>query len=417
MLLTTVELKEAILMALSSLRQNKLRSFLTILGVMIGVSSVIGLASVINGLNGAIEQEIEQFGSTAIIDIDRFPPDTEWDDLTDEERRRPYMKVGEALAIRENCPSIDGVAPMNHYWQPGGNIVKYKNRKAMRVEYIGTWPDFLKVKAKDMAEGRFISEVDVHQSGWVCVIGQSIANTLFEHQSGLGERVRINGREFTVVGVFEKIESNFGNERENNLVAIPLSTYEKIHPDDEALSLAVRAASPELLEQAKEEVINALRVHRKVAFDEENNFHLMTQDYMRERAETITNYIYLAMLVITSVGLMVGGIGVMNVMLVSVTERTREIGVRKAIGARRSNIVAQFLTEAMTLSGAGGVIGIIFGIAAGLGINAIIGFPLSLSIFWMFLGFVVSVSVGLVSGVYPALKAARLDPIEALRYE
>lgn len=417
MLLTTVELKEAILMALSSLRQNKLRSFLTILGVMIGVSSVIGLASVINGLNGAIEQEIEQFGSTTIIDIDRFPPNTDWDDLTDEERRRPYMEVGEALAIRENCPSIDGVAPMNHYWEPGGNVVKYKNRKAMQVEYIGTWPDFLKVKAKDMAEGRSISEVDVHQRGWVCVIGQSIASTLFEHQSGLGERVRINGREFTVIGVFEKTESNFGNERENNLVAIPLSTYEKIHPDDEALSLAVRAASPELLERAKEEVINALRVHRKVAFDEENNFHLMTQDYMRERAETITNYIYLAMLVITSVGLMVGGIGVMNIMLVSVTERTREIGVRKAIGARRSNIVAQFLTEAMTLSGAGGVIGIIFGIAAGLGINAIIGFPLSLSIFWMVLGFVVSVSVGLVSGVYPALKAARLDPIEALRYE
>lgn len=417
MFMTTVELRDAIIMALSSLRQNKLRSFLTILGVMIGVSSVIGLASVINGLNGAIEQEIEQFGSTTIIDIDRFPPDTDWDDLTEEERRRPFMEVGEAMAIKENCPSVDGVAPMNHYWAPGGNVVKYGSKKATQVEFIGTWPDYLKVKAKDMAEGRFISEVDLRQRGWVCVIGNSIATTLFEHQSGVGRQVRLNGREFTVIGVFERVESNFGNERENNMVAIPLSTFEKIHPEDEALSLAARAASPELLDQAREEIINALRVHRKVAFDQENNFHLMTQDYMRERAETITNYIYLAMLVITSVGLMVGGIGVMNIMLVSVTERTREIGVRKAIGARRSNIVAQFLTEAMTLSGAGGVIGIIFGIAAGLGINALIGFPLSLSIFWMLLGFAVSVSVGLVSGVYPAMKAARLDPIEALRYE
>lgn len=404
-------------MALSSLRQNKLRSFLTILGVMIGVSSVIGLASVINGLNGAIEEEIDQFGSTTIIDIDRFPPDTDWDDLTEEERRRPHMKVGEALAIKEGCPSVDGVAPMNHHWAPGGNVVKYKNKKATRVRYVGTWPDFMKVKAKDMAEGRFISDIDVRQRGWVCVLGSSIAETLFDRGSGVGKQVRVNGREFTVIGVLEEVESNFGNEMENNLVAIPLSTFAKLHPEDEALSLAARAASSELLEQAKEEIINVLRIHRKVAFDEENNFHLMTQDYMRERADTITNYIYLAMLVITSVGLMVGGIGVMNIMLVSVTERTREIGVRKAIGARRSNIVAQFLTEAMTLSGTGGVIGILLGIGAGVGINAIIGFPLSLSLFWMFLGFVVSVSVGLVSGVYPALKAARLDPIEALRYE
>ncbi len=417
MVLTTVELREAILMALSSLRENKLRSFLTILGVMIGVSSVIGLASVINGLNGAIEQEIEQFGATTIIDIDRFPPDTNWDDLTDEERRRPHMEIGEALAIRENCPSVDGVAPMNHYWARGGNVVKYGSKKAMQVRFIGTWPDFLKVKAKDMAEGRFISEVDERQRGWVCVLGHSIASTLFEDRSAVGEDVRVNGRKFTVIGVLEKVDSNFGNEMENNLVAIPLSTFQKIHPEDEALSLSVKAVSPELVGQAKEEIINALRVHRKVAFNEENNFYLMTQDYLRERAEKITNYIYLAMLVITSVGLMVGGIGVMNIMLVSVTERTREIGVRKAIGARRSNIVAQFLTEAMTLSGTGGVIGIFFGVAVGLGINAIIGFPLSLSVFWMVLGFVVSVSVGLVSGVYPALKAAGLDPIEALRYE
>jgi len=229
--------------------------------------------------------------------------------------------------------------------------------------------------------------------------------------------VRVNGDLFTVIGVLEEVDSNFGNDMANKMVIIPLSTKEKLQPWDKALSLAARAESLEKLDQAKEEITNALRIYRRVAFNEENNFAFMTQDYLKEQVEDITGYIYVAMIIITSVGLMVGGIGVMNIMLVSVTERTREIGVRKAIGAKRSNIVVQFLTEAMTLSGAGGVIGVIFGVVAGVGINAAIGFPVSLPIFWVLTGFGVAVSVGLVSGVYPALKAAMLDPIEALRYE
>jgi len=417
MMLTSVEVRDAIAMALSSLKANKMRSFLTILGVLIGVSSVIGLASIISGLNGAMQQEISQFGSATIVQIDRFPPNTDYDDLTDEERNRPWLTAGEALAIRDNCPSVDGVAPMNHYWAPGGNIVKYKNRKASNVEYIGTWPDFLKVKDKSMARGRFISQSDEDRRSAVCVIGHSISRNLFEEGEPIGKEVRINGNRFTVIGVLDEVESNFGNDLENNLVAIPLSIYEKIHPWDEALTLAARAASVSVFEQAKEEMINALRVYRRVPFNKENNFAFFTQEYLQEQIDNITKYIYIAMIIITSVGLMVGGIGVMNIMLVSVTERTREIGVRKAIGAKRANIILQFLTEAMTLSGVGGIIGVILGIVAGLGINALIGFPLSLSLFWVVIGFVVSVSVGLVSGVYPAFKAALLDPIEALRYE
>jgi len=196
-----------------------------------------------------------------------------------------------------------------------------------------------------------------------------------------------------------------------------MTTYSKLIPREKELLLQVRAISREHLDQAKEEIIAALRVFRKVPFDKPNDFGLSTQDQFKEEAEGITDVIYIIMIVITSVGLAVGGIGVMNIMLVSVTERTREIGVRKAIGAKRSNIILQFLTEAMSLAGLGGVIGVVVGVGLGMILNSSFGFPVALPVFWIIVGFAVSVSVGLVSGVYPAIKAARLDPIEALRYE
>jgi putative ABC transport system permease protein len=416
MMLTSVEIKDAVLMALSSLRSNKLRSFLTILGVLIGVSSVIGLASIINGLDGAMAQEIDSIGSN-IIDIERFGHDVDWSSLTEAERNRPEITVGEAVAIRDNCPSVEGVAPMNHYWAPGGNVAKYKNRKATNIGLMGTWPDFLKVKDKNVSAGRFITDIDEQQRAMVVVLGHDVAKTLFEDENPIDKEVRVNGNRFSVIGVLEEISSNFGNSYENNKVAIPLSTFEKLHPWDEALSLMARAKSFELIDQAKEEIIGALRVYRRVPFGSENNFHLSTQDSIKEQVSNITRYIYLAMIIITSVGLMVGGIGVMNIMLVSVTERTREIGIRKAIGAKRSNIILQFLTEATTLSAVGGIVGVIIGVLGGIGLNAALGFPLSISLFWIIVGFAVSVSVGLVSGIYPAAKAAWLDPIEALRYE
>jgi putative ABC transport system permease protein len=416
MLLTAVELKDAVMMALSSLRANKLRSGLTILGVLIGVSSVIGLAAIIDGLNGAMDREIDSLGSN-IIDIDRYPIGTDYDELTEEERAYPFLTVGEARAIQEHCPSVDGVAPMNHYWAPGGNVAKYKKRKATRHALLGTWPDFMEVKDKEVVAGRFIGELDVNQRAMVCVLGDGIKETLFPDENAIDREIRINGNRFLVIGVLEKIASNFNETYENNKIMIPLSTFEKLHPWDEALTLAARAVSYEQMETAKEEIIDVLRVYRKVAFNKENNFALITQDTFKDEIANITQYIYLAMLIITSVGLMVGGIGVMNIMLVSVTERTREIGVRKAIGAKSANVLLQFLTEAMTLSGVGGVIGIIVGALLGIGANSAFGFPVSIPLFWVVVGFMVAVTVGLVSGMYPAWKASRLDPIEALRYE
>ncbi|UCG62748.1 MAG: ABC transporter permease [Candidatus Zixiibacteriota bacterium] len=417
MILTWVEVKEGIILALASLKANKLRSGLTILGVMVGVGSVIAMASIVDGLDGAVKEDIDAQGVNTII-VDRFPPNTNYHDLSKEERKRPYMEVGEAMAIRGNCPHVDGVAPMNHWWQfPEGNEVKYMNRKGNNPAIMGTWPDFMKVKNASMEAGRFISDLDLQFRRTVCVLGNDLARALFEEEDPVGAEIRVNNNRFEVVGVLAKQESNFNQERDNNKVILPLTTYEKIHPWDEALTLWVRSNDIESMELAIEEVISALRIHRRVAFNEPNNFYLGTQESQKEMVEDITKWLYLAAIIITSVGLMVGGIGVMNIMLVSVTERTREIGVRKAIGAKRSNILMQFLTEATTLSGTGGVIGIAFGVLIGMGINVWAGFPLSISLFWVVLGFVVAVSVGLISGVYPAMKAARLDPIEALRYE
>jgi putative ABC transport system permease protein len=416
MILTLVEVRDAVEMALSSLKSNKLRAGLTILGVMIGVSSVIGMASIINGLNGAMDREIDSLGSN-VIWITKYPPNVDHDQLTDEDRNRPPITSGEAEAILASCPAVDGVSPQNYYFKPGGNDVKYKNRKGNQPMIMGAWPDFLRVNNRSVSAGRFFSESDQQFRLSVCVIGADLAASLFEEDDPIGKDIRVNGNLFTVIGVFEKVKSSFGNDQLNSLVAMPLSTFEKIHPWEKELFLATRAANFAFIDQAQEEIIASLRVYRKVPFNKDNDFYLSTQQQFKDMIGNITKYIYLAMIVITSVGLMVGGIGVMNIMLVSVTERTREIGVRKAIGAKRSNITLQFLTEAMTLSGTGGVIGIICGIGLGLGVNALLGWPLSLPIFWIFLGFTVAVSVGLISGIYPAIKAARLDPIEALRYE
>jgi len=416
MLLSPTEIRDAILMALSSVMANKFRSFLTILGVMVGVGSVISMASVIDGLSLAADAEIDMMGNNVII-VDRFGPNVDYDKLSEDERNRPWPTEEEAKVILEKCPTVANVAPQNHWRFPGGNVLKYKNRKFSNPTFNGTWPDLIEVRNTDMRKGRFFTQTDIQFRTSVCVIGIDIENVLFPNENSLGKRVRLNGKEFEVVGVYESAESNFGNDYWNRLISIPLSTYAKWLPYDKALTLEVAAASRQEMDQAKEEIISALRIHRKVPFGKPNTFYLSTQDQFKEQADSITDVIYIIMIVITSVGLLVGGIGVMNIMLVSVTERTREIGVRKAIGAKRSNIILQFLTEAMSLSGVGGVIGVVAGVTLGMILNSSFGFPVTLPVFWIVVGFGVSVSVGLISGVYPAIKAARLDPIEALRYE
>jgi putative ABC transport system permease protein len=417
MLLTYVEVKDSVAMAMASLAANKFRSGLTVLGVMIGVCSVIAIASVIDGLNGELSKEIDDMGSNIIM-VTKFAANVSHEDMTDEDRNRPAITVGEAEAIQKGCPSVEGVSPQNYYFAPGGNEIKYKNRKASNPYLMGTWPDYVKVNNQAIGLGRFLDEPDQQNRTMVCVLGADMADALFDGEAAVGKDIRINGNLFQVIGVMEKVKAKLtGNDRLNTTALIPLSTFNKLYPWEKELMLIARAASTQKMDLAQEEITSVLRVYRKVRFDKDNNFFLSTQQQFKEMANKITDVLYIAAIVITSVGLMVGGIGVMNIMLVSVTERTREIGIRKAIGAKRMNVLLQFLTEAMALSGAGGIIGVIVGVLLGVGVNAIFGFPLSVSIVWIVIGFLVAVSVGMVSGMYPAIKASRLDPIDALRYE
>jgi len=413
--MTFVELKEGVLLALGAIVSNKFRSFLTILGVLIGVWSVIAMTSLIIGLDDAVQGSIDELGSN-IIFVDRHPPETDWEDLTEEQRNYPFMTTMEANAIRENCPAVTAVSPENHYWQRGGNVIKYKGRKANRPAIVGVVPDFVQVHNIGLESGRFITHMDNDIRARAAVLGTTVRDALFPEEDPIGKQIRVNNVRFNVVGVREEQESMFDND-DNNKVYIPLETFEKMYPWDEALTLVVSAESPDKIDEAKDQITNVLRRVRKVPYDKENNFAVFGQENIREMVGNITQYIYIAMIVISSIGLMVGGIGVMNIMLVSVTERTREIGVRKAIGARRSNILWQFLIEAMTLSGTGGIIGIGAGILTAVLISTVSPLPFGISTFYVLLGFLVAVSVGLIAGVYPAYRAAKVDPIESLRYE
>ncbi len=413
--MTIMEMKEGISLALHSLLSNKFRSSLTILGVLIGVWSVIAMSSLIKGLDNAVQGSIDELGSN-ILFVSKYPPEVDYDDLSDEERNRKGITIEEAMAIEQNCPSVAAVSPENHYWAPSGNIIKYKGRKANRPAVVGVLPEYLKVRVTPLTAGRFISQLDNETRAAVCVIGSDVKAALFPDQDPLGEQIRVNNNRFTVIGIFEKKESMF-DDGENNKVAIPLETLMKHYPWDEELTLAVSTKSLDKIDAAREEITLALRKLRKVPYDKDNDFAIYGQENLREMVGNITKYIYIAMIVISSVGLMVGGVGVMNIMLVSVTERTREIGVRKAIGARRRNILWQFLIEAMTLSGSGGILGILAGILTALLIGAASPLPFGVSPLYVTLGFVVAVSVGLVAGMYPAYRAASVDPIESLRYE
>jgi putative ABC transport system permease protein len=413
--MTLVEGIQGIHIALDSIWANKFRSFMTILGVLIGVASVIAMVAIIDGVDSSVKGTIEKLGSNVLF-VSRFPPNTDYSNLSDEERRRKPITSEDAEVIKKRCPSVDGVAPQNYYSKSGGNVAKYKDRVIERPSLFGTLPDYEKVNNVYAEQGRFFTDMETHHAARVCAIGWDIADGLFPGIDPIGKTITVNNIKFKVVGVMEKQEMSFADSP-NNYIAIPLTTFMRIHPWEKALWLAVSAKSPDHLNQAREEIINALRLHRGVPYDKENNFAIFSQENIVELWEDITGTIVTVMIVISSIGLMVGGVGVLNIMLVSVTERTREIGVRKAIGARKSNILFQFLIEAITLSCSGGFVGILLGLAVSLLITQATGLPFAIPVVGILLGFSVSVGVGLISGVYPAYRAARVDPVVSLRYE
>jgi len=413
------EIKESMLMVMAAIRAHKMRAFLTILGVLIGVTTVIAMVSIITGLNKSMAQQIESLGSNAIyvtktkieIQIGGGP--------SEEERNRKPITFEDAMAVKELCPSIEAVSPQN--WGPGPKTVKYKKNKVSQFQLIGVMPEYEVVNNNYVEEGRFFTDSDVNYRTMVAVLGQDVAEALFPHLDPIGKEISIGGRNFspkrfTVIGVMEERPALLG-ESQNNFVLLPHDTYKKLYPEEKELLLVAKPKSPELMEQAIDEITQVMRLRRGVPADKPNDFAVSTQEDLMDIYRKITSAIYLVMVVISSIGLLVGGVGVMNIMLVSVTERTREIGIRKAIGARKKDILWQFLIEAMTLSGSGGILGIIIGLLLGKLVAAVTPLAAGVSLFWIILGFSFSVSVGLIFGIYPAYRAARLDPIVSLRYE
>jgi putative ABC transport system permease protein len=412
------DIYENLKMALQTLRQNKLRSFLTVIGVVIGVWTVMTIASIISGIDTAVRKEVESFGTRSIF-IAKFQPGLHVGRLSREERMRKELTYEDAIALR-SLPAVELSVPFlditNDYF--GQKLmVTAGGKSSAAIQLQGTLPDYERAGVEIVSAGRYFTEFENETNQQVCVIGAAVAENFFPFSSALEKTLEIGGIEFRVLGVLEKRESFLfggGSDMQNNVIYMPYNVARKLKPNADDVFILTVARSGQM-EQAKDQITDMLRVRRQVPFGEKDNFGMATADSVLDQFRSILFGVAIAMVVISSVGLMVGGIGVMNIMLVSVTERTREIGIRKAIGARRRDILWQFLIEAMTLTGVGGLIGLGVGWATTLLVRLLV--PSYIPLWAPIGGFVASVGIGLIFGLWPAWKAARLDPIEALRYE
>jgi putative ABC transport system permease protein len=410
-------LNEIFNMAWDSIKNNKMRSFLTLLGIMIGVMTVIGMVSIVQGLNRSFLSELESIGSDLII-VSKQEPGIQVGESDEEIRQRKDLTFEDAQAIAKECNLVNAVA-VDITAQIFETIpIKYGSTKSQDSFILGMNEAFPEVLSVYLPErGRFINESDVDHRSKICVLGSELNEILFPHTDALGKDIRIGPEKFTVVGILEKRGQMFGQSRDN-FVGIPITTLMKYFPYDlENLEIIITPAKQGYLTETMDQIINVLRRRRRVPYGKENDFAIYTQDTIVELYNQLTGAAYLVMIVISSIGLLVGGIGVMNIMLVSVKERTREIGIRKAIGARGSDILKQFLFEAIVLTGSGGVLGIGLGFGIAMLVKAATPLPASVTLWSVAAGFIVSVSVGLFFGIFPAQKAARLDPIVSLHYE
>ena len=416
-------LVENIRFASTALFGHKLRSFLTILGIIIGVTTVIAMVSLIEGFNKNVISNIESFGAT-LVQFQKFDPAFGPGNGRDEEqRKRKNLTYEDALALKALVPAMAAVSP-ERYWFGGFQgrpvpTVKADGKEGTPDTIVGVNEDYPQANNQFIGEGRFITAADVLHASQVVVLGTQVAEAVYENKDPIGKKVNIGGRNYLVVGVMEKKgESMF--ESVDQHVYLPITTFDSHFPwikRDVGVNIATVPRTPEQMDQILEEGRAVLRVRRKVPYNKPDDFGIRTNEKAVESFQKITGGIALTMVFISSIALLVGGVGVMNIMLVSVTERTREIGIRKAIGAVPRDIVTQFLTEAMTLSALGGVLGILIGIGIAALVRAISPLPTVTPLWSILVGFGVSLSIGLFFGIYPAYKASKLDPIEALRYE
>jgi len=410
-------------MAFENLRDHKMRSLLTVFGVVIGVTALIAVASILVGVDKDLRDSLSQFGTDTLF-VFKWTPGIHFGRMSAEERNRKPLTLEDALAIRDEAPAVKQVAvevfPRIYPGQPPSNppSVRYKGREVFGIDHSGTltsWPDVNNVR---IIKGRFFTEAEDEHREDVAVIGYDLQDSLFKGEDPLGKSILVAGIDYRVIGVLAKLPGTLTHDDSaDKQVLVPYHSYRKHHPNDDEHWIVAKAYTGRKAE-AEDEIRGILRRRRHVAFDKPDNFGISSAEQIADQFRQIMSSVALMTIVIASIGLLVGGVGVMNIMLMSVTERTREIGVRKAIGARRRDIIRQFLTEAVALTASGGVVGVLFGVGISLLINAVFpSLPSAVPGWAIGVGVAVSMSVGLFFGMYPAVKAARLDPVEALRYE
>ena len=411
--------RESVKMALDTLRTNKLRSGLTVLGIVIGVTTVITISSVINGLNNRVSDWVSSLGSNVIwvfhMPVIGVRPTTEM-------LARKRLTLDDVLSLRTlpHVVAADGGFQHVGQFRVGQVSVKYGNKKVAGTILQGSTAQVSLVSDLTLREGRLYTDDEDHRAAHIVILGYDTWDQLFNGQPAVGKEVAIESGLYTVIGVLDKRKQPFGGSKNpnDNIAIFPFGTFHNLHPEDKDMWVSVKYDDPKNKALVQEEIRERLRIRRHVRVEAPDDFEIFGPDSLSKRWGQLTGGLVLFMIAVSSVGLMVGGVGVMNIMLVSVTERTREIGVRKAIGATKRTLLTQFTTEAVTLCAVGGVIGIVVGAAITWVIYFLpIGLPATVSSAWVITGFGVSCAIGLLFGIYPAWKAANLDPIEALRYE
>ncbi|HTO87554.1 MAG TPA: ABC transporter permease [Thermoanaerobaculia bacterium] len=413
-------LGENIRFALLAVRTHKLRAILTVLGIVVGVATVIAMVSIVTGFHNNMIRSFQSFGAT-LVQFQKFEMRFGPGGDREAERRRKDLTLEDAIALKATIPEMRAVSPERYLWHTDVHV-KYRDAETTTPVVAGVTADYSVANNHFVGYGRFITESDFQHASPVAVIGEDVREALFAREDPLEKGIDFNGIQYMVIGVLEKKGRMMGHSNDNFLL-IPLSAFDRQFPfikngHGDTIHIATVPYKPEQVPVIIEKGRELLRARRHVPFDKPDDFALFTPDKMIESFQAITRGVTLAMVFVAGISLLIGGVGVMNIMLVSVTERTREIGVRKAVGAYRRDIVLQFLTEAMTLSLLGGAIGVLLGIAIPAGVKRVFdALPAETPIWAVLVGLLVSISVGIFFGLYPAVKASRLDPIEALRYE
>jgi putative ABC transport system permease protein len=411
---------ENVRFAFLAVRAHKLRAGLTVLGIIVGVATVIAMVSIVTGFNNGMIRSFQSFGAT-LVQFQKYEMRFGHGRRPESERRRKDLTYEDAVALKASIPEMRAVSPERYLWNVDVRV-RYRDSEAQAPTVAGVTADYPVANNHYVDAGRFITENDFEHAADVAVIGEDVRRALLVREDPLGKWVELNGHPYMVVGILEK-KSDFLGGSNNNFFLIPFTSFDRQFPfiknsHGDTIHIATVPYTPEQVPLIIEKGRELLRTRRHVRFDQPDDFALFLPDRMIESFKGITGGVTGAMVFIASIALLIGGVGVMNIMLVSVTERTREIGVRKAVGAYRRDIVLQFLTEAITLSLLGGVAGVALGVAVPAGVKkAFAALPSETPLWAVLVGFAVSVSVGLFFGLYPAVKASRLDPIEALRYE